>query len=675
MRTNFSTYLQLLSLILLGLFLVKFPLIFTTLTTDAFSLPKQFDLAGIVLLSFVLLGIKFLLEKAVTIRRTPFDLPIFIFLLAAFLSAILSLNRAESLVAFAPLLFSVGLYFLLTNFVKTRKAFHFLSFALTLGGALTSLVFILSYFKVYVLPWNFTHAQLFTPMGSLLDQAIYLGLLLALDLHLLRKVWKNGKLNFDKEDLPLSFAYAGLVKTVVILAGFLLTIYSLVKLQPPVILPFSTGFQVGLAAISQDSSRAILSLLFGSGFGTFATDFTRFKQAIFNQNQTLWTLTFFRSSSFVLELLATTGVVGFLSFVFLAYKALKQKPLFIPFAIAVLTSVLLPFSPVVVVLFFVLLGLFSVHQSFSDKKDYYDVSLALVTLMNGLVSVQAADARPRGLSRALPSFFFLLILILVGGLGFLSYRYALSNKIFQDSLVAASQNKGSDAYNKQSEAINLVNYSDAYQRLFSQTNIALANSLSNSVPKGSSPSAQTTQTIYTLIQQGINSARFATSLSPLSAVNWQNLSSIYRSLIGFGQNADSFAVLTSQQAVALDSTNPQEYLNLGGLYYQLKIYDKAAEQFRIAINLKPDFANAYYNLAHTQEQQGDTKGALATLTQVKELVKNDPANLKIVNDEIAALQKGQTAQTQQQGTVPLPPQTTPVPIPAPSTSPTPTPTK
>src|SRR5713101_7612492 len=115
MRQQLSSYFQVLSLVFLGILLVGFPLVFSTLTTDIFTLPKQFVLIGTVLISFVFLGAKFLSEKAVTIRRTPLDLPILVFLLAALLSSVFSLNRAESLVSFVTLLFAASLYFLFTN--------------------------------------------------------------------------------------------------------------------------------------------------------------------------------------------------------------------------------------------------------------------------------------------------------------------------------------------------------------------------------------------------------------------------------------------------------------------------------------------------------------------------------------------------------------------------------
>lgn len=686
-----SSYLDYFSLGLLSLFLFLFPLLFTTFTTDAFVLPKQILLIGVSLLVFLLLGLKSIADKRVTIRRSPYDLPLLLFLGVNLLGSILSVNKAESLTAFVSLFFAVSLYFLFTNTVKSAKALTIVILAFLEGALLSSVWFALNFFKLY-LPIQAAKSQLFTPLGSLLDLAVYVSAALALLFYLFFYWRSQEKIKLNKlpgKSLAILAVFG--LKALVLLGVLGLSIYSIVKLQRPVILPFETGFQVAFASISQDLQRWILSFLFGSGFGTFASDFAKFKLAAFNQSQ-YWNLTFFRSSSFVLELLATTGVLGLLSYLYLFYKVLKSSALpagrqvFIPLLYLVALSFVLPMSSTIVVLLFAVLGIYGSLKALSDKnlpagrQDFFDVQLALVTLQSGLVQVSQNDKREtrHGLSKLLPTLVFLLILAVAGFLGTLSAKYIFANKIFQESLIAANSNKGSEAYTKQSQALNLASYNDAYQRVFSQTNLALANSLSSQTPKGASPSAQTQQTIYTLIQQSINSARLATSLSPNTSLNWQNLSGVYRSLIGFGKNADQFAILAQQQAIALDPTNPQEYLNLGGLYFQLNLWDKAAEQFRAAINLKPDFANGYYNLSHALSQKGDLKGALEQMEIVKDLVKSDKTNSRKVEAEIDALKNGLATGTTGQNGTQLPPQYPPVPIPPPatpkpSTTPTPAP--
>ncbi len=104
------------------------------------------------------------------------------------------------------------------------------------------------------------------------------------------------------------------------------------------------------------------------------------------------------------------------------------------------------------------------------------------------------------------------------------------------------------------------------------------------------------------------------------------------------ENADKFAVQTTQQALALDPNNPQQYIDLGGIYYQLGLYDDAIRQFQIAINLKNDYANAYYNLGHALEAKGNNKEALTIYQAVKTLVANNKDSSDKITAEIQALQ-------------------------------------
>lgn len=699
-RKELISYLESLSVFLLGIGFLLFPLMFTSLTTDPFTLPKQIVVGTVLLLILLITGVKMITEKAVKLRRTPFDLAVVLLTLAVLLSTLFAVNRTDSIMAMVPFLFAVFAYFATINLGKDKKSVLFLVSCLLGGAVIVSLIAILSFLKIYPLPFAYSHSPAFSPVGSLLDQVIYLVLVLpiAFDLSwpLISNVFsgKAERSSLDavsghKKDTAKNTAF--LIGSLVILAALVTTIYQLATSQKPILLPFETGFQTAFAAISQDTGRIAQGFFFGSGFGTYVTDFARFKQASFNLNQNLWAITFFRSSSFVLELLATTGILGILAFIFLIYKIVKERPVFVSLILAIAVAFLLPFSFTTITLFFVLLGIFSAIQGLKHESRYFDVELQLVALRKGLLSLEGPSSSRSDKSRVLPYLFFAVIVVIVAILGFYSGKYLIADIYFQRSLVAASQNNGSETYRNQVKAITAFNHSDAYNRIFSQTNLALANNLSLSVPKDSTPSAQTTQTIYTLIQQSINAGRSATAISPLTAMNWQNLATIYKSLIGFGQNADQFAVLASQQAILLDPNNPQGYINLGGVYYSIGDWNSAIAQFQVAVSLKPDYPNAYYNLGHALEQKGDLENALNQYLRIRELVANDKPNLDKINAEIDALQKRiqnvpvETSQTPSESndqslnlsspSAQLPPQNPPVKIPAPNTKVTPAPSE
>lgn len=655
-KNEIISYLENLSLFLLGVSLLVFPLLFSTLTTDAFILPKEILFGGVVFVSMILFGVRMIVEGRVRLRTTPFDLPILIFAVVMFASSYFSVNRYDALSAYVPLLFAILGYFVIVNTARGKKALLFIAACLVGGGVLSSIISVLSLLKIYILPMQYTHVQTFTPLGSLLDQALYLAFVLPVAGYfispLVGRLSKRTQAVFGNHETETVQGVAVLFSVAggILLVGLLATVYMLVALQKPYILPFVTGFQTAFAAISQDAGRIMKSFLFGSGYGTYLTDFTRFKQASFNADSTLWTFTFFRSSSFVLELLATTGFLGLLSYCLIIFRFIRSRVFYLPLVIAFIASFLLPFSFVLQTLLFILLALFVAREADVHPKDFSDLEFYFVTLKRGLI--HAADGGERTQStyaKILPVALFIVMIAIVGGLGYLSGTYILSDLTFQRSLVAANANNGAQTYQLQTQAISQFPYRDAYYRIFSQTNLALANSLSSNVQaqKNSSPSAEVQQQILTLIQQSINSGRSAATLSPLTVANWNNLSGVYRSLIGFGENADQFAILTNQQAIALDNANPQQYINLGGIYFQLKLWDQAQNAFQQAIQLKPDYANAYYNLGHALEEKGDLQNAVQAYKAVKQLIINDPESMKKIDAEIAALEaKIKTGQEQ-----------------------------
>jgi tetratricopeptide (TPR) repeat protein len=683
-RVEIINYLEKASVAIFCLLFLIFPIAFTSLTTDFFILPKQALVIFASLAVVIMFGVKTLLLGKVRIRRTPFDLPILLLLLALLLSAIFSAVKIDSFTNVLPVIMAGIAYFGIVYNTKNEKSVLALITSLLAGAILLSLISLFTFFKVYIFPFDFAKNVAFTPAGSILDQALYLLFVLPIGLYFLAPFILKRKLGETSEEKRIDIikivGFGG--ASLLILVGLSVSIYNLLKVPGNfVILPLETGFQTAFAAISQDSGRILQGLLFGSGFGEYLMDFTRFKQATFNLNPTLWTFAFTHSSTFVLELLATTGILGFFSYLFLCYKIVREKPLFVPILIVLAASFVLPLSFYTLVVIFFLLAVYASLRGLIDNQKYFDVELELVALKKGFLAFAPESQREKGYGKMLSYTVFAVIVVLTLSIGYLSYDYLATNIVFEKSLVAASKNDGQLTYNDQTATLATFTgkYNDVYYRVFSQTNLSLANSLAASVPKGASPSAQTQQTIYTLVQQSINTARQATTMSPLNTIDWQNLATIYRNLIGFGQNADQFAILAEQQAVQLDPTNPQAYIALGGIYYQLGQWDKAQEQFQQSANLKPDFANAYYNIAHTLIQKNDLKDALTALQTVRSLVLKDQANLSKVDQEIKAIeaQIGQTAQTEPAGNQPsanplsvtapetLPSQNPPVKIPAP----------
>lgn len=628
-------YLQTTLQFIWGICFLLFPILFFNATTETYIMPKQILITVVALVSLLLIGVNAIISKKILLRKTFLDLPVFLFILVIVLSAVFSIARIDALVG-ATMYVVLGIsYFAIVNAAKTEESVFFFTASLVLSACAMAIIHMLSYFKVYVLPFAFTHTNSFTTTGSLLEHSLYLAAMLPVAGYFAYPLIKR-KIN------EKSIAF--LIATLILAADIVLVIYQIIMQNNLVILPFVTGFQIAFSTISQDTTRIAQSFFFGSGTGTFFMDFTRFRPLSFNSYPSLWYLSFFQSSSYVLELIATTGILGFLAFAFIIIKTVIKpvksfhNPLYISLLILIISSIIFPFSFIEIALFFFILSLFVAQEGIKNSTKSFDLELFLVTLRRELFNaehkVQAAKT-----SQIMPIIFSVLLFAIAGVIGYYATIYTISDIIFSQSIVAAQQNNGTATYQKQIQAISLFPYRDSFFRTFSQTNLSIANSvIALNSQKNQKPDQQVQSTVINLIQQGINAAKTATTLSPYNVLNWQNYSSYYRSILGFGQGSDTFAIQGMQQAVALDPNYPQEYMTLGALYYQLKQYDNAIKVFQQAVNLKPDFANAYYNLGHAYEEKGDLQNALAQYQIVAQLVVSNKDNENKVNKEISALQ-------------------------------------
>jgi tetratricopeptide (TPR) repeat protein len=133
-------------------------------------------------------------------------------------------------------------------------------------------------------------------------------------------------------------------------------------------------------------------------------------------------------------------------------------------------------------------------------------------------------------------------------------------------------------------------------------------------------------------------------------------------------------------AIRLDPTNPILRVSAGGAYYAKEDYLSAGNLFAQAVNLKPDYANARYNLGFALAKLKSYDRAIQELQLAQKLITKDSQDYKRLDDEIASLQKERQAskdaqvagaadeklsveelagQNQPKGTTPQPPLTKP----------------
>jgi tetratricopeptide (TPR) repeat protein len=122
--------------------------------------------------------------------------------------------------------------------------------------------------------------------------------------------------------------------------------------------------------------------------------------------------------------------------------------------------------------------------------------------------------------------------------------------------------------------------------------------------------------------------------------NWANAAIVYQAIASFWPGADEVAVKYYQDALVREPNNPVFYDEIGKIYilradaYRTMLsakdekvrtdaenkaraeLDKANEALNQAIQIKPDFALAHYNLAILYQRQGRLKEAITKMEQV-----------------------------------------------------------
>lgn len=172
-NSSLAISLQKIAVIIMGIALLILPLLYTSLTTDPFTLPKQIIVAVAAGIAVIVYGISMVADRKMFFRATPFDVAVLLFLVIAFASAVFAVNKIDSLTAFFPLLFAIILYFSITNLVKKENDIVFLVSALVIGALVSTILSVFQFLGIYLLPFADTHAQGFTTYDSFLDQAIY----------------------------------------------------------------------------------------------------------------------------------------------------------------------------------------------------------------------------------------------------------------------------------------------------------------------------------------------------------------------------------------------------------------------------------------------------------------------------------------------------------------------
>ncbi len=644
------------------------PLFFLPTTQEFFITNKIYLLAFGSLFLILISALEFLVTKKLVWRSSSFDRPIFLLFLSVALSILISapnkvqalLNPNFGLIVILPL---TVLYYYISRSLDLVASSTYL-FILNLSSLILSVIAIIYFFQPFKnahLPQvlQFLTNGSFTPIGSQLDLAIFLGFVL---------LWQVGRLIKTKPQVT------NLILTSLTTLGFLLTTYTLWK-DALILTPLRLSW---FAAV--ETLKNPLTALFGVGVDNFGSMFTKVKDLAYNQTP-LWQTSYFNvSRSAILHVFSEAGLVGLIALLLIFFQLAKEVATrdkllgkdHTLLAFIGLVVVYLAFPPSLIVFF--LLFVFAALVSRIDTRP--------VTAEAGPLRRGEGEASAFDVSQLLPLYasFLLITALVVLGLGYLLARSYVAEYDFKKSLDAIGQNNLQNLYNYQRDAVIADPFIERFHINFSQTNLLIANNVAsraNQSPSSAKTPAKAPQLsdqdraiISQAVQAAIAEAKSAVALNPQRSTNWENLAIIYRNILAVAQGADVWTVSSYQRAILADPQNPAYRLNLGGVYYSLQDYTDAQQLFQQSASLKPDWANAHYNLAWAAFQQGNYQLAVNEMQNVLSLIspQSDPTDYQKAQKDFATF-KAKLPETQTQpATQSAQPQLT-LPSPAPTLQP------
>lgn len=689
MRDQLSAYLNTVITGIIIAVIAATPLLFINITSEFYEMPKIIFLSFTVLVLLLLWGFSWVLKGKVVFSRTPLDIPLILLLGVILVSTFFSDSRFVSIFGNYPRLHGstiswvayILFYFIAASNLKTPRQLKMAFSALMLSSVVMAIISIASYFGLY-LPFPFAKFANFSTAGSSFSTTALLAMLLPLPL---LSIARPNRFFPQPLALIVSILFGATIALIgdfasIITAGIAVLLIVLINrknslrvtgpmLAIPVVITvvllILSAIPMGnINIINKKSADFVREIqlpvpvswkvaasafrdapFFGTGPSTFLFNYTAYKPVEVNTSP-YWNTRFDTSYNEFFQFFGTVGglgliALGFLSIVILnfGWKGLSQRenPLTLALSMsAVLLLSLLLFhvsTPVLIIEGLALLAmLMASHKSINNKVEELTIGIRTSKLTDSNLVV--GDILP--LILLLPIVFFVIFF------GYHGAKAMLAEYYHQSALVSASQNQLIDTYNKLVAAENMNVHIDRYRTDIAQTNFALANAIAAAKgPTEASPSGSLTDqdklNIQQLLSQSITEARVATVLSSRNSLNWEVLASIYRQITGVAENALAFSLDAYGNAIQRDPLNPVLRLNVGGIYYSIKNYDLAIRFFTDAINLKPDYANAYYNLSIALRDKGDLQSAQAAAERVVSLVGPESADYQAASAYLSDL--------------------------------------
>ena len=608
-RLSLNSLKKWLAVIVIGLI----PIIFLPVTQDFYDTNKLAALAFSAGIVTVLTGISLITrKKTVTIPISPGVIAFGSLFLASTISLfIASTNKIDALMApLGPISLLSLLVLTYTLHAPSQTLKNYLSWIVTDSMTILGLIAVYQFFgmgRAMFPRVPFIQDPLWTPAGT---STTFLALSAVTIAFLVPRI----RTSIGKPHLQNTLILS-IVSLLVLVVGGVLTVWQFIPKFGTSVMPLSAAWAVMLKVISRPEAA-----IGGVGVENFVTAYTMGKPLSLLSTG-LWNIRFLVNANFFLHMTTVYGLFGGLAAIVYALEFVRNLK-----------------SSVGAASIVYLLSLFIVPPS-------------LTLLAFGVILFVLADPGHDTRSIRLPHWTeYVLSALFIGtgvtGLYFIGRAYLGERQYFL-AISAAQRNEGTVSYTHLLEAIQLNPRTTRYRITNSQISLLLANGIAAQNAKQDTSADAVPQNdenkklVGQLVEQAINEAKVAVTLNYQNVYAWENLGSLYQTIMPLAPGADQWAAAAYEKARVLDPTNPIVLFNYGGALVHEKKYNEAITAFNRAINLKPDYTNAYYNLANAYLLKGDIAHANEFLTQTISLLPAGSADYTTAKNLLDALENGQ----------------------------------
>lgn len=650
------------------------PLFFLPITVVPVEMNKIFLSLVLIIASFICYLVNILSTRKIVYPGSKIVLAVFGFIAAIFLSYFFSqdksisfygdLTQADSLLS---LLISVLAFYLASVFFK-RRDFKKIGIIFLASLGLASAIGALQLAQIYIFPFDFTRQAIFNTVGTFFNYAVFIAfgliiivaalselklslaarrILLAFSLFLAAQLavfnfqvlWLEiaivillaiaYKFAFTPDNLSGKNNFeAGKEKTggvgIPIVFMIFAFLFFLIGPSLPQIVKLPVRIKPSLSSTLTVAKEVLKGkqILFGSGPSTFAYNFTLFRPIELNQTD-FWSVKFSQGFSFLATSLATTGIIGVLaffalivSFVFLTLKNIKNDKLLV----------------IALGLLFLSIELF-INEAYFAQLVFIFAGFGFMAALAGEQKEISLESLPK---TGLLAGFLVIIVLITSALAMFYYtgrKYAAA-VYYGQAMIGGDFNKSLDTLNK---ALMMDSESGQYLRDLSQFILLDINSRKEKQKNSSEVSAEIDKAIQNEVALAVQLAQKAAIINPNDSLNWINLADIYEKITGLAGGADLFAEKNYQEAIMRDPKNP--YLRVSAARVliasgdllkaqsikekdtqneQKKKLEEAMAYLEKAIELKSDYAPAYFQIAMVYARQGKTNETIGQLEKTRQ---------------------------------------------------------